>query len=59
VIDSQVLGDFDTFVSGQTPADVQPLPSSVQTEADTMERRSSTTSISASSRAYHPQLDFV
>jgi UDP-2,3-diacylglucosamine pyrophosphatase LpxH len=36
VIDSQLLGDFDTFVSGQTPADVQPLLSSVQTESDTM-----------------------
>jgi hypothetical protein len=36
VIDSQLLGDFDTFVSGQTPADVNPLPSAVQTESDTM-----------------------
>jgi hypothetical protein len=59
VIDSQLPGDFDTFVGGQTPADVQPLPSSVQTESDTMERRSSTTSISASSRAYRPQLHFA
>ena len=36
VIDSQLLGDFDTFVSGQTPADVNPLPSSAQTESDIM-----------------------
>jgi UDP-2,3-diacylglucosamine pyrophosphatase LpxH len=36
VIDSQLLGDFDTFTSGQTAANVQPLPSSVQTESDNM-----------------------
>jgi 3',5'-cyclic AMP phosphodiesterase CpdA len=36
VIDSQLLGDFDTFTSGATPASVQPLPSSVQTESDNM-----------------------
>jgi hypothetical protein len=36
VVDSQLLGDFDTFTSGETPASVQPLPSSVQTESDNM-----------------------
>ena len=36
VIDSQLLGDYDTFTSGQTPANVQPLPASVQTESDNM-----------------------
>jgi len=36
VIDSQLLGDYDTFTSGETPASVTPLPSSVQTESDTM-----------------------
>jgi 3',5'-cyclic AMP phosphodiesterase CpdA len=36
VIDSQLLGDYDTFTSGETPANVQPLPSAVQTESDTM-----------------------
>ncbi len=36
VIDSQLLGDYDTFTSGETPANVQPLPSSVQTESDSM-----------------------
>jgi hypothetical protein len=35
-VDSQLLGDFDTFTSGQTPANVQPLPSGVQTESDSM-----------------------
>jgi 3',5'-cyclic AMP phosphodiesterase CpdA len=36
VIDSQLLGNYDTFNSSATPASVQPLPSSVQTESDTM-----------------------
>jgi 3',5'-cyclic AMP phosphodiesterase CpdA len=36
VIDSQLLGNYDTFTSGKTPANVQPLPSSAQTESDTM-----------------------
>lgn len=36
VVDSQLLGDYDTFVSGQTPANVAPLPANVQTESDTM-----------------------
>ena len=36
VIDSQLLGNYDTFNSSATPATVQPLPSSVQTESDTM-----------------------
>jgi UDP-2,3-diacylglucosamine pyrophosphatase LpxH len=36
VIDSQLLGDYDTFTSGLTPADVQPLPAAVQTESDNM-----------------------
>ena len=36
VVDSQLLGNYDTFTSGKTPADVQPLPSSVQTESDNM-----------------------
>jgi 3',5'-cyclic AMP phosphodiesterase CpdA len=35
-INSQLLGDYDTFTSGETPADVKPLPSAVQTESDTM-----------------------
>jgi 3',5'-cyclic AMP phosphodiesterase CpdA len=36
VVDSQLLGNYDTFNSSATPASVQPLPSSVQTESDTM-----------------------
>jgi len=36
VIDSQLLGNYDTFNSSATPASVQPLPASVQTESDTM-----------------------
>jgi UDP-2,3-diacylglucosamine pyrophosphatase LpxH len=36
VIDSQLLGDYDTFTSGETPANVQPLPAAVQTESDNM-----------------------
>jgi len=36
VVDSQLLGDYDTFTSGQTPADVKPLPAAVQTESDNM-----------------------
>ncbi len=36
VIDSQLLGNYDTFTSSKTPADVQPLPASVQTESDSM-----------------------
>lgn len=36
VIDSQLLGDYDTFISGQMPADVNPLPTSIQTESDNM-----------------------
>jgi hypothetical protein len=36
VVDSQLLGNYDTFNSSAIPASVQPLPSSVQTESDTM-----------------------
>lgn len=36
VIDSQLLGNYDTFDSSATPASVKPLPASVQTESDTM-----------------------
>jgi UDP-2,3-diacylglucosamine pyrophosphatase LpxH len=36
VIDSQLLGDYDTFTSGETPANVQPLLAAVQTESDNM-----------------------
>jgi predicted phosphodiesterase len=36
VVDSQLLGNYDTFNSSATPASVQPLPSAVQTESDTM-----------------------
>ena len=36
VIDSQLLGNYDTFNSSATPASVQPLPPSVQTESDSM-----------------------
>jgi 3',5'-cyclic AMP phosphodiesterase CpdA len=36
LIDSQLLGNYDTFNSSATPASVQPLPSAVQTESDSM-----------------------
>ena len=36
LIDSQLLGDYDTFNSSATPASVKPLPSAVQTESDSM-----------------------
>ena len=36
VIDSQLLGNYDTFNSSATPASVQPLPAAVQTESDSM-----------------------
>lgn len=36
VIDSQLLGNYDTFNSTATPASVAPLPAAVQTESDSM-----------------------
>jgi 3',5'-cyclic AMP phosphodiesterase CpdA len=36
VIDSQLLGNYDTFNSSATPASVKPLPAAVQTESDSM-----------------------
>lgn len=36
VIDSQLLGNYDTFNSSATPASVAPLPTAVQTESDSM-----------------------
>jgi predicted phosphodiesterase len=36
LIDSQLLGNYDTFNSSATPASVQPLPSAVQIESDSM-----------------------
>jgi predicted phosphodiesterase len=36
VVDSQLLGNYDTLTSGKTPADLQPLPTLTQTESDKM-----------------------
>jgi hypothetical protein len=36
VIDSQLLGNFDTLTSGATPESVQPLPTLAQIESDKM-----------------------